>query len=102
MIHIQIIVVSCAGQSGLGKSTLVDTLFKSKVSRKSCSPDYEEKISKTVQLQSVSHGESEPEELQTPQTPQTLQTLHGLQQAVLQQRSVPQGEGGQVGLPRLP
>ncbi|KAI4899461.1 hypothetical protein NFI96_002891 [Prochilodus magdalenae] len=44
------------GQSGLGKSTLVNTLFKSKVSRKSCTPNYEEKISKTVQLQSVSHS----------------------------------------------
>uniref|UniRef100_A0A8C2I5S3 Septin 12 n=1 Tax=Cyprinus carpio TaxID=7962 RepID=A0A8C2I5S3_CYPCA len=43
------------GQSGLGKSTLVNTLFKSKVSRKSCTPNYEEKISKTVHLQSVSH-----------------------------------------------
>lgn len=46
------------GQSGLGKSTLVNTLFKSKVSRKSCTPNYEEKISKTVKLHSVSHGES--------------------------------------------
>ncbi|XP_062309413.1 uncharacterized protein septin12 isoform X2 [Osmerus eperlanus] len=43
------------GQSGLGKSTLVNTLFKSKVSRKSCTPNYEEKIYKTVKLQSVSH-----------------------------------------------
>ncbi|CAL8317640.1 unnamed protein product [Arctogadus glacialis] len=47
--------IMVVGQSGLGKSTLVNTLFKSKVSRKSCSPNYEEKISKTVQLQSVSH-----------------------------------------------
>lgn len=47
-----------AGQSGLGKSTLVNTLFKSKVSRKSCTPSYEEKISKTVHLQSISHSES--------------------------------------------
>lgn len=46
-----------AGQSGLGKSTLVNTLFKSKVSRKSCTPNYEEKISKTVELHAVSHGE---------------------------------------------
>ncbi|GAA6085265.1 septin-9 isoform X1 [Tachysurus ichikawai] len=44
------------GQSGLGKSTLVNTLFKSKVSRKSCTPNYEEKISKTVHLQSISHS----------------------------------------------
>lgn len=48
--------VSSTGQSGLGKSTLVNTLFKSKVSRKSCTPNYEEKISKTVHLQSVSHS----------------------------------------------
>ncbi|KAF7698450.1 septin-9 isoform X1 [Silurus meridionalis] len=47
--------VMVVGQSGLGKSTLVNTLFKSKVSRKSCTPNYEEKISKTVHLQSVSH-----------------------------------------------
>ncbi|XP_051742563.1 uncharacterized protein septin12 isoform X1 [Ctenopharyngodon idella] len=47
--------IMVVGQSGLGKSTLVNTLFKSKVSRKSCTPNYEEKISKTVQLQSVSH-----------------------------------------------
>ncbi|XP_018595638.1 cell division control protein 3-like isoform X2 [Scleropages formosus] len=47
--------VMVVGQSGLGKSTLMNTLFKSKVSRKSCTPDYEEKIHKTVHLQSVSH-----------------------------------------------
>ncbi|KAL0992565.1 hypothetical protein UPYG_G00095020 [Umbra pygmaea] len=47
--------IMVVGQSGLGKSTLVNTLFKSKVSRKSCTLNYEEKISKTVQLQSVSH-----------------------------------------------
>lgn len=47
-----------AGQSGLGKSTLVNTLFKSKISPKSCTPNYGEKISKTVKLHSVSHGES--------------------------------------------
>ncbi|XP_059411299.1 septin-9-like isoform X1 [Carassius carassius] len=47
--------IMVVGQSGLGKSTLVNTLFKSKVSRKSCTPNYEEKISKTVQLQSISH-----------------------------------------------
>ncbi|XP_062309422.1 neuronal-specific septin-3 isoform X3 [Osmerus eperlanus] len=47
--------VMVVGQSGLGKSTLVNTLFKSKVSRKSCTPNYEEKIYKTVKLQSVSH-----------------------------------------------
>lgn len=37
---------------------MVNTLFKSKVSRKSCTANYEEKISKTVKLHSVSHGES--------------------------------------------
>ncbi|XP_048868973.1 neuronal-specific septin-3-like isoform X1 [Brienomyrus brachyistius] len=47
--------IMVVGQSGLGKSTLMNTLFKSKVSRKSCTPDYEEKIQKTVHLQSVSH-----------------------------------------------
>ncbi|XP_064178801.1 neuronal-specific septin-3-like isoform X3 [Anguilla rostrata] len=47
--------IMVVGQSGLGKSTLVNTLFKSKVSRKSCTPNYEEKISKTVNLQSISH-----------------------------------------------
>nr|XP_032650594.1 septin-12 isoform X2 [Chelonoidis abingdonii]XP_032650595.1 septin-12 isoform X2 [Chelonoidis abingdonii] len=43
------------GQSGLGKSTMVNTLFKSKVSQKPTGPDYEERIPKTVQLQSVTH-----------------------------------------------
>ncbi|XP_062999065.1 septin-12 isoform X2 [Elgaria multicarinata webbii] len=43
------------GQSGLGKSTMVNTLFKSKVSRKSSCPGYEERIPKTVQLLSVTH-----------------------------------------------
>ncbi|XP_056143520.1 neuronal-specific septin-3 isoform X2 [Lampris incognitus] len=47
--------IMVVGQSGLGKSTLVNTLFKSKVSRKSCTPNYEEKISKTVKLESISH-----------------------------------------------
>uniref|UniRef100_A0A3Q3EDV0 Septin 12 n=3 Tax=Labrus bergylta TaxID=56723 RepID=A0A3Q3EDV0_9LABR len=47
--------IMVVGQSGLGKSTLVNTLFKSKVSRKSCTPNYEETISKTVKLHSVSH-----------------------------------------------
>ena len=44
------------GQSGLGKSTMVNTLFKSKVSRKASQPSQEERIPKTVQLQSVTHG----------------------------------------------
>uniref|UniRef100_K7G8N7 Septin 12 n=1 Tax=Pelodiscus sinensis TaxID=13735 RepID=K7G8N7_PELSI len=43
------------GQSGLGKSTMVNTLFKSKVSRKPAGPGYEERIPKTVQLQTGSH-----------------------------------------------
>uniref|UniRef100_A0A672GEQ1 Septin n=1 Tax=Salarias fasciatus TaxID=181472 RepID=A0A672GEQ1_SALFA len=47
--------IMVVGQSGLGKSTLVNTLFKSKISRKSCSANYEEKIPKTVKLHSVSH-----------------------------------------------
>ncbi|XP_061605137.1 neuronal-specific septin-3 isoform X2 [Phyllopteryx taeniolatus] len=47
--------IMVVGQSGLGKSTMVNTLFKSKVSRKSCTPNYEEEISQTVKLQSVSH-----------------------------------------------
>ncbi|XP_034450398.1 uncharacterized protein sept12 isoform X1 [Hippoglossus hippoglossus] len=47
--------IMVVGQSGLGKSTLVNTLFKSKVSRKSCMTNYAEEISKTVELHSVSH-----------------------------------------------
>nr|XP_046270527.1 uncharacterized protein sept12 isoform X1 [Scatophagus argus] len=47
--------IMVVGQSGLGKSTLVNTLFKSKVSRKSCTPNYEEKISRTVKLHTISH-----------------------------------------------
>ncbi|XP_015274895.1 PREDICTED: septin-12 [Gekko japonicus] len=47
--------IMVVGQSGLGKSTMVNTLFKSKVSRKSSCVSYEERIPKTVQLQSVTH-----------------------------------------------
>ncbi|XP_061426036.1 neuronal-specific septin-3-like isoform X3 [Lethenteron reissneri] len=47
--------IMVVGQSGLGKSTLVNTLFKSPVSRKSCTPNHEEKIPKTVEIKSVSH-----------------------------------------------
>ncbi|XP_029432007.1 septin-12 isoform X5 [Rhinatrema bivittatum] len=43
--------IMVVGQSGLGKSTLVNTLFKSKICRKS---GYE-KIPKTVELRAVSH-----------------------------------------------
>uniref|UniRef100_A0A8D2L507 Septin 12 n=1 Tax=Varanus komodoensis TaxID=61221 RepID=A0A8D2L507_VARKO len=47
--------IMVVGQSGLGKSTMVNTLFKSKVSRKSSCPGCEERIPKTVQLLSVTH-----------------------------------------------
>ncbi|XP_054699486.1 septin-12 isoform X1 [Grus americana] len=47
--------IMVVGQSGLGKSTMVNTLFKSKVSRKASQPGQEERIPKTVQLQSVTH-----------------------------------------------
>ncbi|NXD49226.1 SEP12 protein, partial [Corvus moneduloides] len=47
--------IMVVGQSGLGKSTMVNTLFKSKVSRKSSQPGQEERIPKTVQLQSITH-----------------------------------------------
>ncbi|XP_045146180.1 neuronal-specific septin-3 isoform X3 [Echinops telfairi] len=43
------------GQSGLGKSTLVNTLFKSQVSRKSASWNREEKIPKTVEIKAIGH-----------------------------------------------
>uniref|UniRef100_A0AAQ4PNX2 Septin 9b n=1 Tax=Gasterosteus aculeatus aculeatus TaxID=481459 RepID=A0AAQ4PNX2_GASAC len=42
-------------QSGLGKSTLMNTLFKSKVSRKSVQPNPEERIPKTIEIKSISH-----------------------------------------------
>lgn len=44
------------GQSGLGKSTLMNTLFKSKVSRKSVLAMAQEKIPKTIEIKSISHG----------------------------------------------
>ncbi|XP_049647772.1 septin-12 isoform X4 [Accipiter gentilis] len=47
--------IMVVGQSGLGKSTMVNTLFKSKVSRKASQPSQEERIPKTVQVQSVTH-----------------------------------------------
>ncbi|XP_038618188.1 septin-12 [Tachyglossus aculeatus] len=43
------------GQSGLGKSTMVDTLFKSKLSRRSLSGARQQPIPKTVCIQSISH-----------------------------------------------
>lgn len=48
---------SVLGQSGLGKSTLVNTLFKSQVSRKASSWNREEKIPKTVEIKAIGHGE---------------------------------------------
>uniref|UniRef100_A0A7N6AFR2 Septin-type G domain-containing protein n=1 Tax=Anabas testudineus TaxID=64144 RepID=A0A7N6AFR2_ANATE len=47
--------IMVVGQSGLGKSTLMNTLFKSKVSRKSVQPNPEEKIPKTIEIKSISH-----------------------------------------------
>ncbi|NXP74885.1 SEP12 protein, partial [Ramphastos sulfuratus] len=47
--------IMVVGQSGLGKSTMVNTLFKSKVSRKDSQPGQQERIPRTVQLQSITH-----------------------------------------------
>ncbi|XP_041720013.1 neuronal-specific septin-3 isoform X2 [Coregonus clupeaformis] len=47
--------IMVVGQSGLGKSTLMNTLFKSKVSRKSVQATSQEKIPKTIEIKSVSH-----------------------------------------------
>ncbi|XP_069066766.1 uncharacterized protein [Pleurodeles waltl] len=47
--------IMVVGQSGLGKSTLVNTLFKSKISWKCAAEELEEKIPKTVELKSISH-----------------------------------------------
>jgi len=44
------------GSSGLGKSTLVNTIFKSKVSRRQPDDDYA--TPKTVEIKSISHGKS--------------------------------------------
>lgn len=52
------IVCVYAGQSGLGKSTLMNTLFKSKVSRKSVMGTAEERIPKTIEIKSISHGKA--------------------------------------------
>lgn len=43
------------GESGLGKSTLVNTLFRSKIARVSVNGNEHEGIPKTVQIQTVSH-----------------------------------------------
>ncbi|XP_069022812.1 neuronal-specific septin-3 [Embiotoca jacksoni] len=47
--------IMVVGNSGLGKSTLVNTLFKSQVSRRSPSWAHDGKIPKTVEIKSVSH-----------------------------------------------
>ncbi|XP_058531340.1 septin-9 isoform X3 [Ochotona princeps] len=47
--------IMVVGQSGLGKSTLINTLFKSKISRKSVQPAAEERIPKTVEIKSITH-----------------------------------------------
>nr|XP_033816514.1 septin-9 isoform X2 [Geotrypetes seraphini] len=47
--------IMVVGQSGLGKSTLINTLFKSKVSRKSVQPTSEERIPKTIEIKSITH-----------------------------------------------
>uniref|UniRef100_A0A8C7T0U3 Septin 9b n=1 Tax=Oncorhynchus mykiss TaxID=8022 RepID=A0A8C7T0U3_ONCMY len=47
--------IMIVGQSGLGKSTLMNTLFKSKVSRKSVVSTPEERIPKTIEIKSISH-----------------------------------------------
>uniref|UniRef100_A0A8C9VLV1 Septin 9 n=1 Tax=Scleropages formosus TaxID=113540 RepID=A0A8C9VLV1_SCLFO len=47
--------IMVVGQSGLGKSTLMNTLFKSKVSRRSTLASAEERIPKTVEIKSISH-----------------------------------------------
>ncbi|CAL8305585.1 unnamed protein product [Merluccius merluccius] len=51
--------IMVVGQSGLGKSTLMNTLFKSKVSRKSALATAQEKIPKTVEIKSISHDVEE-------------------------------------------
>ncbi|XP_033826348.1 neuronal-specific septin-3-like isoform X4 [Periophthalmus magnuspinnatus] len=47
--------IMVVGQSGLGKSTLMNTLFKSKVSRKYVQATAQEKIPKTIEIKSISH-----------------------------------------------
>ncbi|XP_066560413.1 septin-9 isoform X3 [Amia ocellicauda] len=47
--------IMVVGQSGLGKSTLMNTLFKSKVSRRAVLAASEERIPKTIEIKSISH-----------------------------------------------
>ncbi|KAK7144617.1 hypothetical protein R3I94_010896 [Phoxinus phoxinus] len=47
--------IMVVGQSGLGKSTLMNTLFKSKVSRRSVMTTEEDRIPKTIEIKSISH-----------------------------------------------
>ncbi|XP_060109386.1 septin-9 isoform X4 [Heteronotia binoei] len=47
--------IMVVGQSGLGKSTLINTLFKSKISRKSVQPTSEERIPKTIEIKTITH-----------------------------------------------
>ncbi|XP_071329375.1 neuronal-specific septin-3 isoform X2 [Trachinotus anak] len=47
--------IMVVGHSGLGKSTLVNTLFKSQVSRRSAGWARDEKIPKTVEIKAVCH-----------------------------------------------
>lgn len=50
------LILCTTGETGLGKSTLINTLFKSKISRTSCTPP-PHTIPQTVEISSVSHGE---------------------------------------------
>ncbi|XP_037108335.1 neuronal-specific septin-3 isoform X1 [Syngnathus acus] len=47
--------IMVVGHSGLGKSTLLNTLFKTQVSRRSAGWSRDDKIPKTVEIKSVSH-----------------------------------------------
>uniref|UniRef100_A0A8D3AS57 Septin 3 n=1 Tax=Scophthalmus maximus TaxID=52904 RepID=A0A8D3AS57_SCOMX len=47
--------IMVVGNSGLGKSTLVNTLFKSQVSRRSAGWSRDDKIPKTVEIKLMSH-----------------------------------------------
>uniref|UniRef100_V9L532 Neuronal-specific septin-3 n=1 Tax=Callorhinchus milii TaxID=7868 RepID=V9L532_CALMI len=47
--------IMVVGQSGLGKSTLINTLFKTQISRKSYTRNRDDKFPRTVEIKSVSH-----------------------------------------------